>query len=124
MGQRKPRYPTKGQVYIAEVSNTEALLKNLSSTGICIESTGFMEVVPKTHYSLDIIPEKESKLEKFSMEIESRWIKAKMKSSESGFAIIIPPGSPGKAVFEQYLAFLSSQSELESEDLDTAKKTE
>ena len=91
MAERNVRYQSKGQVYIAEVPNTDALLKNLSSSGLCIESSNLMDVLPKERYSIDIVPEKESNIDQFSLEIETRWVKTKMKSSESGFVIVIPP---------------------------------
>ncbi|GHV84411.1 hypothetical protein AGMMS50230_00190 [Spirochaetia bacterium] len=108
---RDSRYTAKGRVYIAEVPNTEALLKNLSASGLCIESQDFMEVVPKTRYSVDIIPEKSSKIDKFKLEIESRWVRTQKQRSESGFVIVVPPGSEKKQVLEQYLAYLSANPE-------------
>jgi hypothetical protein len=104
---RDARFEAKGRVYIAEVLNTEALLKNLSSSGLCITSKDFLEVVPKTRYSAEIVPEGDSKLEKFKVELESRWVRAKKQRSESGFVIVIPPGTADKQMLEQYLAFLS-----------------
>ena len=109
MAERNTRFTSKGQVYISQVSNTEAVLKNLSASGLCIESHDFIDVLPKTRYSIDIVPEKDSNIDKFSLEIESRWVKAKMKSSESGFVIVVPSGTSAKVLFEQYLNFLSSQ---------------
>ena len=121
MADRDTRFSTKGEVFISEVTNTEALLKNLSSSGLCIQSPTFMEVVPKSRYSVDIVPEKDSHIDKFSLEIESRWIKAKMKSSEVGFVIVVPPGTSGKSVLEQYLKFLASQpgSKINDEEIES-----
>jgi hypothetical protein len=101
---------------MAEVLNTEALLKNLSSSGLCIESGEFMGIVPKTRYSIDIVPEEESKIGQFQLEIESRWVKTKKQSSESGFVIVIPPGTDGKTVLEQYLTYLSSHTDPDNQD--------
>ena len=115
---RDDRYHAHGKVYIAEVPNTEALLKNLSVNGLCIQTPGFMEVVPKTRFSLNILPEEESNLDEFNVEVESRWIKAKMQSSESGFAIVFPPGSSGKEALEQYLRFLATQGKTEKIETD------
>ena len=112
---RANRYQAKGRVYIAEITNTEALLKNFSSTGLCIQTPGFMELVPKTRFSLNIVPEDESNIDQFSVEVESRWVKAKMTSSESGFAIVFPPGSSGREILKQYLQFLASQSEKKTD---------
>ena len=109
MAERDTRFHSKGQIFISEVTNTSALLKNLSTSGLCIESPGFVDILPKTRYSVEIVPEEDSNLNKFSLEIESRWVKAKMKSSESGFVIVVPPGTSGKALLEQYIHFLASQ---------------
>ena len=111
MGERDSRYNSKGRVYIAEVPNTEALLKNLSTSGLCVESGEFIEVLPSGRYSMDIVPEKDSKLNQFQVEVETRWVKAKMKSSESGFVIVVPPGTEGRALLEQYLTYLASKPE-------------
>ncbi|MDR1307536.1 MAG: hypothetical protein LBK74_08185 [Treponema sp.] len=122
---RNSRFFTQGRVYMAEVLNTEALLKNLSSSGLCIESSEFMGIVPKTRYSIDIVPEEESKIGQFPLEIESRWVKAKKQSSESGFVIVIPPGTDGKVLLEQYLAYLSSHTNPDTQgspDKDGADK--
>ena len=116
MAERDTRFNSNGQVFISQVTNTDALLKNLSTSGLCLESPGFMDVVPKSRYSIDIIPEKEANMEKFSLEIESRWVKQKMKSSESGFVIVVPPGTEGKTILEQYLDYLSDQPESEAAD--------
>jgi hypothetical protein len=111
MAERDKRLNTNGQVVIAQISNTEAVLKNLSSSGLCIESPVYIDILPNTRYSVDIVPEKDANIEKFSLEIESRWVKAKMNASESGFVIVVPPGSTGKTFFEKYLDFLAAQSE-------------
>ena len=124
MAARKPRYQAKGKVFIAEVPNTETLIKNLSSTGLCIESTGFMDVLPKERYVADIVPEKDSNINQFSLEIETRWVKAKMKSSESGFAIVFPPGTHGHAVLEQYLNYLASRPGNEEKNCEENEKGE
>ena len=124
MAKRESRFTSKGQVFISEVTNTDALLKNLSTSGLCIESTDVIDVLPKTRYSVDIIPEKESNIDQFSLEIESRWVKAKMKSSESGFVIVIPPGTSGKTVLEQYLAYLATQPSDEDDEEDAEEDNE
>lgn len=110
MSARDTRFSSNGQVFISQVTNTDALLKNLSASGLCIETSGFVDILPKSRYSIDIIPEEDSNLDKFSLEIESRWVKAKMKSSESGFVIVVPPGTSGKTLLEQYLNYLATQS--------------
>jgi hypothetical protein len=122
MPERNKRFSSNGQVFISQVTNTDVLLKNLSASGLCIESPDLIEIIPKTRYSVDIVPEKDANIDKFSLEIESRWIKTKMKSSESGFVIVIPPGISGKALLEQYLDYLSVQSDTEQKNSDSGSE--
>ena len=116
MAERNTRFNSNGQVFISQVANTDVLLKNLSASGLCIESQKLMEIVPNTRVSVDIVPEKESNIDKFSLEIESRWIKTKLRSSESGFIIVVPPGTSGRTLLEQYLKYLEEQAEEQVEE--------
>ncbi|MDR2313533.1 MAG: hypothetical protein LBE02_03285 [Spirochaetaceae bacterium] len=111
MGQRDLRYTSRGKVYIAEVSNAEILIKNVSSGGLCIESEDSLEISPRARYSIEIIPEEESRVDPFTVDIEARWVKAKKRLCESGCVMIIPPGTPSQEVLEQYLAYLAGRGE-------------
>jgi hypothetical protein len=112
MAARKdPRYHAKGQVFIAEVPNTEAVIHNLSAGGLCITSSQFIDIIPNTKYQIDVVPEEESNLDKFTIDAESRWIRTKTQHSESGFVIVIPPGKSGKDLFDKYLEYLAQNSE-------------
>jgi hypothetical protein len=104
------RYESGGQVYIAEVLDTKAILKNLSSSGLCIESNDLLDIVPNSKYTVDFVPEKESKIDPFKLDIESKWVRTKKERSESGFVIVIPPGTEAEEMFTQYLEFLSTHS--------------
>ncbi|MDR0586150.1 MAG: hypothetical protein LBG26_02820 [Treponema sp.] len=113
MGMRKkPRYESQGQVYIAEVLDTNAVLKNLSACGLCIESKEFMDIIPHSKYTIDILPEKESNIRPFTVDIESKWIRTKKDRSESGFIIIISPGTSGEEFLNDYLNFLSKHAKM------------
>jgi hypothetical protein len=115
MGTRKdPRYESGGQVYIAEVLDTNAVLKNLSSSGLCIESQEFMNIAPHSKYTIDVLPEKESNIKPFTIDIESKWMRIKKDLSESGFVIIIPPGTSAEELLNEYLNFLSQHTKLVS----------
>jgi hypothetical protein len=70
-----------------------------------------MGIVPTTRYTADIVPEKESNLETFKLEIESRWVRAKKQHSESGFVIVLPPGSKEAEDLKNYLAYLEKNKE-------------
>jgi hypothetical protein len=113
MGTRRDsRYTSKGQVYIAAVLDANAVLKNLSSSGLCIESKEFMNIAPHSKYTVDVFPEKEANIKPFTLDIESKWIRTKKDLSESGFVIIIPPGTSAKELLAEYLDFLSQHAKL------------
>jgi hypothetical protein len=109
---KKPRYESKGQVYIAEVLDTNAVLKNLSASGLCIESKEFMNIPPHSKYTIDVFPENESNIKSFTIDVESKWIRTKKDLSESGFVIIIPPGTSAKELLAEYLNFLSQHAKM------------
>ncbi|MDR2211958.1 MAG: PilZ domain-containing protein [Spirochaetaceae bacterium] len=111
MAQRNSRYASNGRVYIAEVSNAKILLKNLSAGGLCITSEDSLEISPKARYSVEIIPEENSQVDTFKVDVESRWVKAKKQFCESGCVMIIPAGTPSQEVLEQYLAYLAGKAE-------------
>ena len=120
MSKRDARYSSKGHVFISQVTNTDALLKNLSTSGLCIETPGFIEVLPKERFTVNIIPEKEANINQFALEVESRWVKSKMKHSESGFVIVVPPGISGKDLLGQYLQYLAQQESIETSGNETS----
>ncbi|MDR2553563.1 MAG: PilZ domain-containing protein [Treponema sp.] len=111
---KETRYPAKGEVYIAEVRNTDAVVKNLSASGLCIESSKFMEIIPRSRYVAEITPDEDSGIGKFSVELESRWIRTSRQTSESGFVIVLPPGAPGYELLKQYIDYLASAPPPES----------
>jgi hypothetical protein len=108
---KDPRYHSKGKIFFAEVPNTDAVIQNLSASGLCIKSAQFIDVVPNAKYQMDLVPEEESNLEKFTVDVESRWIRTRARRSESGFVIVIPPGKPGNVLLDKYLEYLALQSE-------------
>jgi hypothetical protein len=113
MGTRKDtRYEAGGQVYIAEVLDTKAVLKNLSASGLCLESSEFMDIIPHSKYTVNVLPEEESNVDPFTIDIESKWIRTKKDRSESGFVIIIPPGTSGSELLDEYLNFLSKHAKI------------
>jgi hypothetical protein len=84
--------------------NSEALLKDISVSGCCVTSDDFLDVVPKTRYIIDITPEKGAHIEKFELDIESRWIRTNKLFSESGFIIAIRPEDRRLEQYVEYLA--------------------
>jgi hypothetical protein len=112
MGLRKNvRYNASGQVYIAEITDTGAMLKNLSAGGLCIKSSGFMNIAPNTKLTVDIVPEEDSSVQPFTVDIEAKWIRSQKGQSESGFIIIVPPGTQAETLLRQYVEFLAERSQ-------------
>jgi hypothetical protein len=104
------RYGTDGQAYITQVLNGPAVLKNLSAGGMCIQCNQFVIVAPGEKYTIDVLPEKNAQVERFSLDVESRWVCARINYCEMGFAIVVSPGTPAEAQLKRYLDFLAGHS--------------
>ena len=107
---KSARFPAHARVRIPKVFDGEALLKDLSITGCGIESTVYLDVKPGIRYSMEIIPEKSSDVDKFNLEVESRWVRAQDYSCEIGFSIV---ASPKGKHFQRYVDYLSFRSTAE-----------
>lgn len=102
--QRKnTRYKTIAHVCIHDVVERDALLKDLSITGCSIETTDPAPLTQGVVYSITIIPETVSKISKFELQAEARWIKTNKDSCEAGFMIT---ASPLKKEFQRYVDYL------------------
>ena len=106
------RFVSNALVYVNDGSEkeTEANLRDMSSNGLSIRSDGFIDIEPHSSYVIAIIPEKETNLEKFKLEIESRWIKVNKSRMESGFSVIVPFDEKG---FKDYLEYLAQKNNNE-----------
>jgi hypothetical protein len=91
-------------VYLNDLPDGQACLKDISLSGGCITSNDFLDMVPKTRYVLCIVPEQEANIEKFELDVESRWIRTSKRFSESGFVVIVRPNN---MKLEQYVDYLS-----------------
>jgi hypothetical protein len=106
--QRKnARYPTLARAHIPDVFNGEALLKDLSITGCCIECTMYVDIKAGVQYKVEIIPEAVSGIEKFDLLAESCWLRTGGYSCEIGFLIV---ASPKGKLFQRYVDYLSWRS--------------
>jgi hypothetical protein len=101
------RYPATARVHIPDVFKGEALLKDLSITGCCIECTMYVDIKLGVRYKIEIIPEAVSKIEEFGLLAESCWIRTGGYSCEIGFSII---ASPRGKLFQRYVDYLSWRS--------------
>ena len=100
------RFISNAIVYVVDEKNNEkqATLKDLSMHGLSLESKEYINIEPNSPYVVAIIPEKETNVEKFQLEIESRWVKLNKSKMESGFSVLVPFN---KKEFKEYLEYLA-----------------
>jgi hypothetical protein len=101
---KSTRYPTLARALVPDVFDGEALLKDLSITGCCVEYTMFVDVKPNTSYTLRVIPDSAAKIAPFELQVESRWVRSGGYSCEIGFAITV---SPKGRDFQRYVDYLA-----------------
>jgi hypothetical protein len=102
---REPRYSCIAHVCINGFEG-EALLRNMNSSGFCMESKTYAAIIVKEHYILQIMPEVSSNIDPFELEVEARWIRSTEASFSSGFFIVKHP--VGRS-FEKYLDFIKKR---------------
>jgi len=103
------RFTGQAHAHIASVLESKSVLKNLSITGCCVEGSACVEMVPGTTYQMEIIPEQNSKIEKFTLEVEFKWLRVTGDYSEIGFNVI---ASPKGKHFQRYVDYLTYRSSL------------
>ena len=108
------RFVSNALVYVVDdnMNQKEAKLRDLSSRGLSIKCDGYIDIEPNSSYVIAVIPEKESNIEKFQMEIESRWVKINKHKMESGFSVIVPFD---ENEFKDYLQYLTEKGKINPE---------
>ena len=101
------RYPSLAHARIPEIFPEEALLKDLSVTGCCIEYTVYVDAKFNTPYTIEIIPEATAKIGKFELTVECRWVRTGGYSFDLGFIIT---ASPKGKLFQRYVDYLAWRS--------------
>ena len=112
------RFLSNAFVYVVDEAEkeTKAELRDLSQSGLSIKSDSYIDIEPNSSYVIAIIPEKESNLEKFKLEIETRWIKLNKSRMESGFSVIVPFD---QREFKDYLEYLTQKGKLDAPHKDS-----
>jgi len=105
------RFLSDALVYVVDKSNkkTEASLRDLSEHGLSIKSENYLSVEPNTSYVVAVVPEKEAKVGKFQLKIESKWIKLNKLQMESGFSVLV---TFGEKEFKDYLEYLNQKGKV------------
>ena len=106
---KSPRYRTLAHACIPGIMEGENLLKDISVTGCCVESTVVVDLKPDTEYFIEIRPEVVSRIDKFKLQVERKWIRNDGYSTEVGFNII---ASPKGKQFEHYIDYLAYRSSI------------
>jgi hypothetical protein len=104
VNRKNARYPTLARALVPAVFDGEALLKDLSITGCCVEYTMFVDVRPDIPYTLKVIPDSAAKIAPFELQVESRWVRSGGYSCEIGFTI---SESPKGRDFQRYVDYLA-----------------
>ena len=107
------RFLSNALVYVVDKANkeTEVSLRDLSEHGLSIKSKGYIDIEPNSPYVVAIIPEEETNIKKFQLEIESRWVKINKSKMESGFSVIVPFD---KEEFDDYLEYLAMRGKVQT----------
>ena len=107
------RFLSNAVVYVVNENEkkTEASLKDVSLHGLAIECSNYIDIEPNSSYVIAIIPEKETNIKQFRLEIESRWVKLNKVKMESGFSVMVPFN---KTEFEDYLEFLAMKGKIQN----------
>ena len=100
------RYLSTAKAKIPGVFTGDALLKDISITGCCIECTMHVDINENTDYSITVYPENAAKIGCFDLVAECKWIRSSGYSCNIGFYI---KKSPEGKEFERYVDYLCWQ---------------
>jgi hypothetical protein len=104
-----PRYRAVCRAHIDSAPKFDAVLKNLSITGCCLEcNLNSDKLNPSNVYKIGIEPEKSAHISEFELEVECRWIRKKNETCEVGFHILDFPKGKSFQSYVDYLAYYST----------------
>jgi c-di-GMP-binding flagellar brake protein YcgR len=103
---RQPRYDCLAFVRINGFEG-QAILRNISAGGFCLESKTYAHVQPGEPYTIEITPVAESGITVFSVKVEARWVKSEVERFNVGFLIV---NSAAERHLAKYIDYLKTQS--------------
>jgi len=108
------RFLSNAIVYVIDENKNEtpANLRDVSKSGLSIKSDSYIDIEPNSRYVVAVIPEKETNIEQFRLEIESRWVKLRKSKMESGFQVIVPFD---EKQFKDYLEYLAQKDKADGQ---------
>jgi hypothetical protein len=99
---RAPRYDSFAAIRINGFEG-EALLKNISLTGFCMQSKTYADLSPGETYFIQIIPESLTGLAKFDVEVEVRWVRSEVSKFDVGLLLT---KTQSRLEMDKYIDFL------------------
>ena len=108
---KSERFKSQARARIGDALVGDAILKDISVTGCCIECTMVADIKPNMPYQIEIIPEGAAGIGTFEVTAESRWVRTGGYSCEIGFIIT---ASPKGKLFQRYVDYLTYRSSTES----------
>ena len=107
------RFLSNARVLVVDESKkeTQASLLDLSEHGLSLKSEDYINIEPNASYTIAVIPEKETNVEKFHLEIESKWVKLNKFKMESGFSVLV---SFNEKEFTDYLDYLAQKNQTDT----------
>ena len=114
------RFLSEALVHVDDKSGDGAKgnLCNLSEYGLSLESDNYISMEPNSSCVITVIPEKETQMGKFRLEVESKWVRLHKRKMAFGFSIL---GSPDEKEFKEYLAYLAQKDKEDSPPEDTGR---
>ena len=110
---KEMRFGSNALVYLVDSSKkeTKAHLKELGLNGLSIRSDDYIDIEPKNNYTITIVPEKESKIKQFQLDIRSRWVKLNKSKMEAGFSV---KGPLSNSEFQDYLEYIAMRGKIKT----------
>jgi hypothetical protein len=99
---RAPRYDSFASIRVNGFEG-EALLKNISITGFCMESKTFANLRLGEKYLIQVTPESTAGLVKFEVEVEVRWVRSEVSKFDVGLQLT---KTQSHKDLEKYINFL------------------
>jgi hypothetical protein len=102
---KSPRQPRYDCIAYVKVNGFEgqAVLRNISIGGFCMESRTYAAMQPGEQYAMEISPPQETGITPFEVKVEARWVKSDVASFNVGFLISDPRGERFLAKYIDYL---------------------
>ena len=113
------RYTSHARVRMPGILEGDALLRDFSISGCCIESTIRIDVTLHKTYTLEIIPEKASDVKKFAISAEVRWIRTVDYTFYVGFFIAVSPKGKLFQHFVDYIDYIRAHPHPSDNSTDT-----